>query len=154
MRVAKSVFQTGSIALLLLALLVAPAWPQSSSGSVRGTVQDQTSAVIPSANVSVTNMATGVEFKTVSNSVGFYVFPNIPPGRYKVVAEFAGMAKFEVTAEVQTQQSATLDITMMPSGTQTVVNVQDATPVLVTDTASLSSTLERTRIEQIGRAHV
>lgn len=94
-------------------------------------------------------MATGVEFKTVSNSVGFYVFPNIPPGRYKVVAEFAGMAKFEVTAEVQTQQSATLDITMMPSGTQTVVNVQDATPVLVTDTASLSSTLERTRIEQL-----
>ena len=77
------------------------------------------------------------------------MFPAVAPGTYKVAAEFAGMAKFEATVEVQTQQSATLDITLQPAGTQTVVSVQDATPVLTTDTSTLSHTLERTRIEQL-----
>ena len=130
-------------------LLTAPAFPQSSNGSVRGTVTDQTKAVIPEVNVSITNMATGVGMKTVSNSVGFFAFPAVVPGVYKVVAEFAGMSKFEVTVEVQTQQSSTLEVILQPAGTQTVVNVQDATPVLTTDTSTLSHTLERTRIEQL-----
>ena len=59
------------------------------------------------------------------------------------------MAKFDATVDVQTQQSSTVDITLQPSGTQTVVSVQDATPILTTDTATMSHTLERTRIEQL-----
>ena len=129
--------------------MAAPAWSQSSNGSVRGTVADQTKAVIPNASVSITNQATGVELKTVSNSVGLYVFPAVAPGSYKVASESAGMAKFEATVEVQTQRSSTLDITLQPAGTQTVVSVQDATPVLVTDTSTLTTTLERARIEQL-----
>jgi hypothetical protein len=129
--------------------LAATAWSQSSNGSVRGTVTDQTKAVIPDVNVTITNMATGVAIKTVSSPVGMYVFPAVAPGMYRVVAEFEGMGKFEATAEVQTQQSSTIDIILQPAGTSTVVNVQDATPVLTTDTSTLSHTHERTRIEQL-----
>ncbi|MEK7404131.1 MAG: TonB-dependent receptor [Acidobacteriota bacterium] len=135
------------MALAAAALLAVPAWSQSSTGSVRGTVQDQTKAVIPNVTVLLTNTATGVELKTVSNEVGIYVFPSVVPGAYKVAAESAGMKKFEATATVQTQQSATIDITLQPSGTQTLVTVEDVTPVLTSDTATLSHTLERTRIE-------
>ena len=145
----KALFRAGIFVFLVLALLTAPAFSQSSNGSVRGTVTDQTQAVIPNTNVSITNVATGVELKTTSSAVGMYVFPAVTPGTYKMVAESAGMGKFETNLDVQTAQSSTLDIILQPAGTQTVVSVQDATPVLTTDTASLSHTLERQRIEQL-----
>ena len=69
---------------------------------------------------------------------------SVVPGPYKLEAEFSGMRKFEASVTVQVQQSATIDITLQPSGTQTIVSVQDVTPLVTTDTASLSHTLERT----------
>ena len=137
------------LALVVLALAAAPAWSQSSNGSVRGIVQDPTSAVIPNVTVVLTNTATGVELKTVSNGAGIYVFPSVVPGPYKITAEFAGMNKFEATLQVQTQGSASVTITFVPAGTKITVDVQDVTPVVTTDTASLGYTLERARIEQL-----
>jgi hypothetical protein len=147
-QIRKTLRSASSLCLLTLVFL-AVAWSQSSTGSVRGTVQDPTKAVIPSASIVLTNQATGVQLKTVSNEVGFFVFPSVTPGSYKLEAESSGLAKFEGTVTVQTQQSATIDVTLHPAGTQTMVTVEDITPTVVTDTAALSSTLERTRIEQL-----
>ena len=51
-----------SIRLLLLsvriAVLVLPGFPQASTGTLSGTVRDETSAVIPTATVKLTNQAT------------------------------------------------------------------------------------------------
>jgi hypothetical protein len=116
---------------------------------LRGVVQDQTKAVIPGVSVLLLNQATGVEFKTASNEAGYYVFPAIVPGTYRISAEHPGMAKFEGMATVEPQLSATIDITLKPSGTQTLVNVQDLTPMVATDSAAQVHTLERTRIEQL-----
>ena len=145
----KFFLKASGLAVAAWALLAIPAWSQSSNGSVRGIVQDPTSAVIPNVTVVLTNTATGVELKTVSNGVGFYVFPSVIPGPYKVVADFAGMNKFEATVRVQTQESASVPITFLPAGTKTTVEVQDVTPVVTTDTASLGYTLDRARIEQL-----
>jgi Carboxypeptidase regulatory-like domain len=80
-----------SLVLAVLAFLVAPAWSQSSNGSVRGTVQDSSQAVIPNVTVLLTNTATGIELKTTSNEAGIYVFPSLVPGPYKLEADSAGM---------------------------------------------------------------
>jgi hypothetical protein len=125
------------------------AWPQSSNGSVRGIVQDPTTAVIPNVTVVITNTGTGVELKTVSNSVGLYVFPSLIPGSYQITAESAGMNKFDVTVVVETQKSSTVDIVFRPTGTLTAVTVNDVSPVVTTDTASLGYTLDNARIEQL-----
>ena len=137
------------MALLLLALLSVPGWSQTGAGSVRGTVQDASQAIIPEVNVTLTNAATGLHLSTVSNSVGLYVFPSVAPGSYRLEARFSGMSPYQATITVQTQQSANVDIVLQLSGTQTVVTVQDVTPVVVADAPSLGATLERTRIEQL-----
>ena len=49
----------GLLALLAMSFLPA-AWPQASSSTVRGTVRDQGQAVVPKANVTLTNTATNV----------------------------------------------------------------------------------------------
>src|SRR5450759_2153471 len=115
----KFFLKTSALALIALALVASPAWSQSSNGSVRGIVQDPTSAVIPNVTVVLTNTATGVELKTVSNGAGIYVFPSVSPGPYKITAESAGMNKFEATLQVQTQESASVTITFVPAGTKT-----------------------------------
>ena len=140
---------------LLLAVLVPSAWPQASTASVSGTVRDQSAAVIPGATVTLTNKATNTTSKTTANEVGFYVFPGVVPGPYLLTAEAAGMQKFEGNLTVTVQQNAVVNVTLNVGQTATEVAVRDVTPMLVTDNATLSHTLERTRIEQLpinGRA--
>src|SRR5258706_14255890 len=133
-----------------LALLsVSAAWSQSSNGSLRGTVPDSTGAIIAGVTVHLTDQLTGAESRSVTNDSGLYVFPTLVPGRYTIHAEKPGMARFDATATVQAQSSASIDIILKPAGTQAVVSVQDVTPLVITDSASQIHTLEHTRIDQL-----
>jgi hypothetical protein len=135
--------------LLLIVLFAAPSMPQSSNGSVRGTVQDQTKAVIPGASVTLTNTATNAEFRSTTNQAGLFVFPAVPAGPYKLGSSFAGMQKFEGVLTVRVQSSETVDIVLLPENTQTTITVADVTPLVTTDSQTLGHVLERNRIEQL-----
>ncbi|MBI4875223.1 MAG: TonB-dependent receptor [Acidobacteria bacterium] len=141
---------------VLIAVLIAPsAWPQTSTGSVNGTIRDESAAVIPSAAVTLTNKATNVSSKTTSSEVGFYMFPGIVPGDYLISVEAPGMQKYEASLVVQVQQRAVVNVTMKVGQTATTVAVLDVTPMVQTESPTLSHTLERVRIEQLpinGRA--
>ena len=52
--------------------------------SVEGTVVDQSGAAIPEARLTLTNVDTGVALQTASNSAGYYRFPDVPPGKYRL----------------------------------------------------------------------
>lgn len=71
-----------AVALVLPFLAVPRVLAQVAGGSISGTVQDVSGAIIPGASVTVRNMATGVRESTQTNSKGFYVFPVLPVGRY------------------------------------------------------------------------
>ena len=129
--------------------LALPTWPQASTATVRGTVKDQTGAVIPNAGVDLVNAGTNVRWQTRSNEVGFYIFPGIVPGEYRLAAESAGMQRRELTLTVQVQQSAVVDVMLVPGQTATAVEVRDATPVIVVDNPTLGHVLERGRIEHL-----
>jgi hypothetical protein len=122
--------------LALVALMAVPAWPQSSTSTVRGTVRDQSQAVIPQAAVTLTNTATNFARTTETNGAGQYVFPGITPGPYKIGASFAGMQPFEGTLTVQVQQDAVIDMALQVAQSATQVQVQDATPMLQADSPS------------------
>ena len=65
------------------------------------------------------------------------------------MVEVSGMQKFEGSLTVLTGQSAVVDVAMKVGQTATEVQVHDVTPMLTVDSPTLSSTLERTRIEQL-----
>jgi hypothetical protein len=65
---------------------------QSERGTVRGTVQDATGAVVPRAMVTAINVATGVQTQTVTTEAGNYNIPQLAPGRYTVQVEKEGFA--------------------------------------------------------------
>ena len=87
--------------------------------------------------------------RTLSNEAGIYVFPGVIPGSYRLVGEFAGMQKFEGNLTVQTSSDLSVDITLSVAQAVTNVQVHDVTPIMQTDSSSLSSTLERQRIEEL-----
>jgi hypothetical protein len=130
-------------------LLVLPAWPQASTATVRGAVKDLTGAVIPGASVELVNVATNVRSQTTTNDAGFYMFPGLVPGNYRLSAASAGMQRQDFTLNVQVQQSAVVDVTLSPGQTTTTVDVHDVTSVMVVDSPTLGHVLERTRIEQL-----
>jgi hypothetical protein len=141
---------TGRLCVFTLALLVAgPAYPQAGNGSVRGTVRDQADAVIPNAKVKLTNTATGVAAETTTNETGFYVFPVVMPGSYELDVEAKGLAKFQASLQVQVQQSATVDPQLKVAAESTIVNVQDATPMVSVDSTSLGTVLSRNQIDHL-----
>src|SRR5574340_639174 len=133
----------------LLLILAAPCHPQASTGVVSGTVRDQSGAVIPTARVSLTNTATGIESKSTANEVGLYMFPGVVPGPHKLVTESPGLQRFEATLTVQVQQSAVIDVTLNVSQTLTEVSVGDVTPLVTVDNPTLGHVLERQRIDQL-----
>jgi hypothetical protein len=57
-----------------------------------GTITDTSGGVVPSANISVKNVATGVIRTTVTNSAGLYTVPNLQPGSYEIIVAAAGFA--------------------------------------------------------------
>src|SRR5665647_1738206 len=94
-----------AVSLLLVAAIAPAAWPQASTGTVSGTVRDQSGAVIPDTPVVLTNTATDVTANTRTNDAGYYFFPGAIPGPYRISVAVAGMAKHETTFTVQVAQS-------------------------------------------------
>jgi len=84
-------------AILLLFLVAATGWAQSTSGSITGTVTDNTGAVIADANVTVTNLAMNFTRTAKTNSEGVFVVAQLPPGRYSISVEKPGFKKLEKT---------------------------------------------------------
>jgi hypothetical protein len=122
---------------------------QSSTAMVNGTVRDQTGAVIPGATVELMNTGTSVTSRTTTNQSGYYLFPGVNPGPYRISVESTGMQTFVATLTVQVRQSAVVDPVLQPAATATTVDVQDVTPMVTTDNPTLGHVLERQRIEQL-----
>ena len=76
-------------ALLTVAVAVSPAFAQTGTSSISGTVTDNSGGVIPGATVVVTPEA-GASFNTVTNSQGVFAIPALTPGVYKVTVTLQG----------------------------------------------------------------
>ena len=99
--------------LILLSLSAKFAPAQAVTGSLLGTVQDSSGAVIPGANVTLTNEDTNVTNKTTSSQQGFYTFPNLNPGQFSVTVEAKGFKKLVSTHNiVQVEQTTRVDMTL------------------------------------------
>src|SRR3954471_17389658 len=93
--------------LLALTTFWAPAQAHAQSlfGTIAGDVTDPTQAAIAGAKVVASNPDTGFTRDTVTNSVGVYTVPDVPPGTYKVTVSASGFQTFTKTGIVVSVQS-------------------------------------------------
>src|SRR5262249_6716108 len=94
----------GAVALVLslIGILVVstPVLAQTGRGVIRGVVRDSNQAVVPGANVTITNDRTGVTQTTQSNGEGIYYFGAVPIGLYTLVAEVTGFKKWSTKLDL------------------------------------------------------
>ncbi|MEO6212172.1 MAG: carboxypeptidase-like regulatory domain-containing protein, partial [Vicinamibacterales bacterium] len=76
--------------IALLGALAIPAAAQDTTGTIQGTVRDQSNAVLPGANVSAKHTQTGRTQDAVSNEAGLYTIPLLQPGSYEVTFSLSG----------------------------------------------------------------
>jgi hypothetical protein len=137
-------------AMVVCLALAGSAFGQSSLGSVRGAVRDQSGAVVPLAKLDLVNKATNVTLHAESNESGQYAFPAVLPGNYTLTVTFAGMETLQIGLEVQVQVSTTYNVVLKAGGTETKITVSaEMTPLTTTDSPMLGHVLERQRIEQL-----
>lgn len=76
---------------------------QQISGNIRGTVVDQTGALVQGATVTSRNVATGFARFAVSDRLGSYLMVELPVGNYQIEVEAKGFQKY-------VQQGISLDV--------------------------------------------
>src|SRR5579859_1778320 len=91
-------FLRGACVGLLLIAFTTFAFPQTSRGTISGTVADPGGAVVPNATVTITEKATGVVRETTTNASGLYRFDAVLLGEYNLRVKATGFE--EVVADV------------------------------------------------------
>jgi hypothetical protein len=123
---------------LLFASVPALLSAQTVDTAITGTITDSTGAVIPGASVKVTAGSTGIAKQAVTTTSGDYIVNYLIPDTYDVVVSANGFGSFERKGIVlQVNQTAELNVTLKVAGSQQVVEVEAAQPLLQTQNASL-----------------
>lgn len=131
-------------------LMVSCAFGQGNTGNVLGTVTDPSGAVAPNVRVLVTNVNTGVKSEATTDGLGNYLIQFLQPGAYRVEAEITGFKKFvreSVTLEMTRQLR--IDIQLETGEITETVSVEASTPLLETETGSLSTTIENRQVTSL-----
>jgi len=110
-------------------------------GAITGTVQDQSGAAIPGAEVTLVSPDTGFKLVRKSNGSGVYVFSPVKVGGYSLTVKAPG---FEQTTQknitVNIGQRGSVDVTLKPGAVSETVTVTDAPPLLQTQDSSTGQT--------------
>jgi outer membrane receptor protein involved in Fe transport len=140
-----------AFALLAFCSISVVARAQTITGSVNGTVTDPSGAVIPNAKVTATNVDTGIETPSTTNSDGIFNIPFLQIGNYKLTVDVSGFATATYGPFVlETAQIAKVDVKMGLSSTQQKVSVEaEVVPLLNTETPMLATTLDTRAIENV-----
>ncbi len=148
---------TRSFNLALVLLLVVcvgsalPVWSQSaSSGTVFGSVTDQSKAVLPGATVTLTDTSTNIARTSPTNATGRYYFADVAPGTYVLSVSKAGFATTKTgTQEVKVGDNLELDLSLQVGGANVVVEVSAVGNELQTMNATVGNTITSVAIDNL-----
>ncbi len=123
---------------------------QVTTADVVGTVYDSTRAVIADAKVAITNLGTGLTRTAQSGASGDFVINSLPPGTYSVKIEAPSFKTYNVsTLTLASGDRTRIDAAMQAGQTTETVEVTTATPLLQTDSSTLSSTITSQAVQDL-----
>jgi outer membrane receptor protein involved in Fe transport len=135
----------------LVPITATPVMAQATTGSLTGTVKDQTGAAVAGATVTVTNQDTGETANPFTTSgEGFYRVSNLRPGRYSVTVEAAGFKKSVTTdVDVKVGTDNPLDPSLEAGQVTETVTVVAGGEEVAQTTSQISSSFETRKVEEL-----
>lgn len=142
------------LGILVLMLAVAPAFGQRLTGSIQGTVKDESGEPLPGVTVEVSSPALiGGAKSTVTSASGAFYFAALPPGSYKVRFTMSGFRPQDhENTTVSIGKSTSLDTTMSPSPISESVLVVGQAPMVDVTKSGTSTTYDKVLLESVPKA--
>ncbi len=121
------------------------AFAQGDRGTITGTVTDPTGAVVPNANIVVTNTDTSAVYQVATTSTGNYTLANLPVGTYVLTVESQGFKKFNRPGLViQVAETVRVDAVLEVGSSTDTVTVNAEAPLLKTESGEISHQVDYT----------
>ena len=145
------VAQAAIMGAMLLSLSAPKSLAQATTGNIGGVVTDTSGAVIAGAEVTTTEVATGIQTKVTTNADGVYSLPRLKPGTYTLSVTKQGFKRQEfqqVTLSIG--QTLTLDAVLQAGALSETVTVTAAGEELINkEEAQISNTFEARAVEDL-----
>lgn len=130
------------LGILACFLLTTSSWAQGTTGSIEGTVTDQSGAAIPGVQIKARNTATSAEYTATADDTGFFRFPVLASGTYEVTVEKSGFAKFlQKNVPLTVGGKVNLSVTLQVATQISSVTVVEESPLIESTRTHVSNTI-------------
>ncbi|MGA7217131.1 MAG: TonB-dependent receptor [Candidatus Sulfotelmatobacter sp.] len=121
-----------------------------SFAQLNGTVEDANGRVVVGAAIGLRDMGTNQTLSAVTNTSGYYVAPNLPPGQYELSVQYSGFAKYVQTGiSLTVGQMATVNVTLKVAAAGEVVTVNTEAPAVEPSRTEISQVIDTHEIQQL-----
>src|SRR5690242_6809304 len=142
--------RTVAVCVAVAAFALSTLFAQVNTGTISGSVTDQTQAVLPGVAVKVSNVETGITRTVVTGSRGEYKVPSLVVGTYEVHAEMTGFessVRSGITLTVGREE--VVDFTLKIGDVTQVMTVSGEAPLIETTTATVSGLVDSKQMRDI-----
>lgn len=130
------------VAMCAVALSPQCGWAQLNLGSIKGEVRDAQQAAVPGAQLTLSNVTTGVTTTSVSGPSGEYQFLDLSPGEYTLTAGAKGFStSVHQNITVGTGSTVAVNVTLQPGEVQQTVTVTANAAAIQTETSDIATTI-------------
>ncbi len=121
-----------------------------SFAQLNGTVEDASNRVIVGASITARNLGTNLSYTASTNTSGYYVIPNLPPGQYELKVEAAGFSKSVQTGfSLTVGQTATFNVTLKVATVGETISVTTEAPPVETSRTEISQVIDTPEIQAL-----
>ncbi|MEW6129063.1 MAG: carboxypeptidase regulatory-like domain-containing protein [Acidobacteriota bacterium] len=123
---------------------------QNATGSINGSVKDQSEAIITNANIIAKNKATNATRRVKAGEDGAFTFDNLQPGQYEVKAEAEGFTTQIISLTVEVGTTTTQNFSMSVGAVTDVIEVTGtSTPIINKTDSSIGGVVNRKQVEEL-----
>jgi hypothetical protein len=143
-------FRRTAVFVAGIALASSLVFAQGFTGTVTGTVKDESGAVLQGAVVTAKHTETGLARSAVTDSSGGYSIPSLPVGAYEITAEEAGFKVEQVRGiDLVVAQEAVVNVTLQVGNVQQRVTITGEAALVNTTLASTSGLITEQQVKDL-----
>jgi hypothetical protein len=138
------------LALLSLSLFSSSVRGQVVTGSLLGTIKDQSGNVIPGATIAAILADRNLQRTVTANDSGEYELDFLPVGVYRITASMDGFkSQVQENVQLRIDQRLRVDFTLQVGSINQQVIVSGEVPLVNTDSPNIGEVLDQTRVTEL-----